>query len=515
MNMPEKTNNSRQRTRKSQEIDLTYGHLQPQAPDIERVVLGALMIDEDAFSVVSERLQPETFYEPRHQKIYHAIQTLSIEERPVDIMTVTEQLKRENELENVGGPGYVVELSSQVVSSAHIEYHAQILAQKHLARQLIKFAGKVSTSAFDETVNVDELMQETEAELFTLSQENMRADYMHIAPILKLATEAIQSAASRQENGLTGIPSGLDDLDRITAGWQPSDLIILAGRPAMGKTSFALSIAKNIAVDHQIPIAFFSLEMTNVQLANRMISNVCEISGTKILSGQLDKEEWMRFDKTVNRLQGAPIYVDDSPNLPIFELRTKARRLVREKGVKIIMIDYLQLMNASGMRFGNRQEEVSTISRSLKGLAKELNIPIIALSQLNRSVDTRDNSKEGIDGKRPQLSDLRESGAIEQDADMVVFVHRPEYYHIYEDNKHGNLRGKAFAIIAKHRKGATGDILLSFRQEYTRFENNSNTQTYSDNSAVSGYMDSRMNNPEDAPLGVGAIDDAAFMYDDN
>ena len=272
--MPEKTNNTKPRARKTQEIDMSYGHLQPQATDIERVVLGALMIDEDAFSVVSERLHPETFYEPRHQKIYHAIQALSIEERPVDIMTVTEQLKRENELENVGGPGYIVELSSQVVSSAHIEYHAQILAQKHLARQLITYASKLSTSAFDETVNVDELMQEAEAQLFELSQKNMRSDYMHIDPVLKLATEAIQSAASRQENGLTGIPSGMDDLDKITAGWQPSDLIIIAGRPAMGKTSFALSIAKNIAVDHQIPMAFFSLEMTNVQLANRLISNV-------------------------------------------------------------------------------------------------------------------------------------------------------------------------------------------------------------------------------------------------
>ncbi len=509
--MPEKTNNTKPRARKTQEIDMSYGHLQPQATDIERVVLGALMIDEDAFSVVSERLHPETFYEPRHQKIYHAIQALSIEERPVDIMTVTEQLKRENELENVGGPGYIVELSSQVVSSAHIEYHAQILAQKHLARQLITYASKLSTSAFDETVNVDELMQEAEAQLFELSQKNMRSDYMHIDPVLKLATEAIQSAASRQENGLTGIPSGMDDLDKITAGWQPSDLIIIAGRPAMGKTSFALSIAKNIAVDHQIPIAFFSLEMTNVQLANRLISNVCEISGTKILSGQLDKEEWMRFDKMISRLYGTPLYVDDSSNLSIFELRTKARRLVREKGVKIIMIDYLQLMNASGIRFGSRQEEVSTISRSLKGLAKELNVPIIALSQLNRSVDTRDNSVEGVDGKRPQLSDLRESGAIEQDADMVIFVHRPEYYKIYEDNKNGNLRGKAFAIIAKHRKGATGDVMLAFRQEYTRFENNRNTSTSYAAPPAGGYIDSKMNSPEGDPFGGGDMERPAFL----
>ena len=304
-------------------------------------------------------------------------------------------------------------------SSAHIEYHARILAQKSIARQLIKFASVIETKAFDDTVDVDDLMQEAESMLFELSQKNLVQDYTQIDPILAQAHDLLMKAAN-QKGGLTGVPSGFTGLDKITSGWQPSDLVIIAGRPAMGKTSFALSIAKNIAVDYREPIAFFSLEMNNVQLVNRLISNVCEISGSKILSGQLQKDEWERFDKNLRKLSGAPIYVDDTPGLSIFELRTKARRLAREHGIKVLMIDYLQLMNANGMRFGNRQEEVSTISRSLKGLAKELNIPVLALSQLNRTVEQR----EGIDGKRPQLSDLRESGAIEQDADMVLFVHR-------------------------------------------------------------------------------------------
>ena len=340
------------------------------------------------------------------------------------------------------------------------------MAQKFLARQLITFASTVETKAFDESIDVEELMQEAEGALFELSQKNMRQDFTQIDPVIKQAIDILQKA-SANSSGMTGVPTGYTKLDEITSGWQPSDLIIIAGRPAMGKTSFALSLAKNIAIDAQVPIGFFSLEMNNVQLVNRLISNVCEIVGSKILNGQLTPDEWDRLDKRLRHLQGAQVYIDDTPGLSVFELRTKARRLVREKNVGVIMIDYLQLMNANGMKFGSRQEEVSTISRSLKGLAKELNIPIIALSQLSRNVENR----EGIEGKRPQLSDLRESGAIEQDADMVLFVHRPEYYHIYEDEKGNDLHGMAQIIIAKHRKGATGDVLLTFRGQYTRFEN--------------------------------------------
>ena len=424
------------------------------------------MIDKDAFTVVSEIIKPETFYEARHQKIYEAVQSLNLQEKPVDIMTVTEELRHKGTLEEVGGPSYIVELSSQVASSAHIEYHAHILAQKFLARQLIQFASMIETDAFDETVDVDDLMQKAEGALFEISQKNMLQDYVQIDTIVDQAHQLLLQAANR-EGGLTGVPSGFRKLDDITAGWQPSDLIIIAGRPAMGKTSFALSIAKNIAVDYRKPIAFFSLEMNNVQLVNRLISNVCSIPGNKILNGQLTPDEWERFDSNIRKMQGAPIYVDDTPGLSIFELRTKARRLVREHNIEVLMIDYLQLMNANGMRFNSRQEEVSTISRSLKSLAKELNIPVLALSQLSRAVEQR----EGVEGKRPQLSDLRESGAIEQDADMVLFVHRPEYYHILQDEKGNDLHGMAQIIIAKHRKGATGDVLLNFRGEYTRFAN--------------------------------------------
>ncbi len=478
----------------SRPIDNSYGHLQPQAPDIERIVLGALMIDKDAFTIVGEILHPETFYEPRHQKIYRAIQKLNIDERPVDILTVIEELKREGTFEECGGQSYIIDLSSHVASSAHIEYHAHILAQKYMARQLISFASVVETKAFDESIDVDELMQETESSLFELSQKNLRQDYTQVDPVVKEAIQILQKAAANKGE-LTGIPTGYDKLDEMTAGWQSSDLIILAGRPAMGKTAFALSLAKNIAVDYNTPIAFFSLEMNNVQLVNRLISNVCEIEGRKILNGQLDDEEWKRLDANVGRLQMAPIYVDDTAGMSIFELRTKARRLVREKGVKMIMIDYLQLMNANGAKFGSRQEEVSTISRSLKGLAKELNIPVLALSQLNRTVENR----EGLEGKRPQLSDLRESGAIEQDADMVMFVHRPEYYHILTDDHGHDLRGMAQIIIAKHRKGATGDVLLTFKGSFTRFENPDDNHLAPAADMGGEIIGSRLNGGEDAP----------------
>ena len=497
--------------RKQQPVDNTYAHLQPQAVEIERAVLGALMIDKDAYAIVCETLSPESFYEPRNQRVYQAVMELSMRERPVDIWTVTEQLAHQGDLEMVGGPGYVAELTSHVASSANIEYHARIIAQKSLARQLISYTGNIQTKAFDETVDVDDLMQEAEGTLFEIGQRNMKKDYTQIDPVVKNAVAVIQKAAANKD-GLTGVPTGYHKLDDITSGWQPSDLVIIAGRPAMGKTSFALSMAKNIAADYQVPMAFFSLEMSNVQLVNRLISNVCEIQGSKILNGQLQQDEWERLDKRLNKLLGAPLYVDDTPGLSVFELRTKARRLVREHGVKIIMIDYLQLMNANGMRFSSRQEEVSVISRSLKGLAKELDVPILALSQLNRGVESRD----GLEGKRPQLSDLRESGAIEQDADMVLFVHRPEYYHIYEDDRGRDLRGMAQIIIAKHRKGATGDVLLTFRGEFTRFENPEDKRLSADTHTDDGggeILGSRVNsgfpadggfpvNPSDAPGSV-------------
>ncbi len=443
-----------------------YGHLQPQAPDIEKVVLGALMIEKDAYSLVSEILRPESFYEQRNQLVYQAIVSLALASEPIDMLTVSEKLGSMGVLEEAGGKLYIMELTSGVASSAHIEYHAHIIAQKHLARELITFASNIESKAFDETNDIDEVMNEAEGRLFELAQQNTKKDYTQINPVINEAYEMLRIAAARTE-GLSGLASGFHELDKITSGWQKSDLIIIAARPAMGKTAFVLSMAKNIAVNARDPVAMFSLEMSNVQLVNRMIVNVCEIPGDKIKSGQLAPYEWQQLDTKIRNLYDAPLYIDDTPQLSVFELRTKARRLVREHGVKVIFIDYLQLMNASGMSYGNRQEEVSTISRSLKGLAKELNIPIIALSQLNRGVENR----EGNEGKRPQLSDLRESGAIEQDADIVCFIHRPEYYKIYDDGQGNDMHGIAEIIIAKHRNGAVGNVKLRFRSEFARFQN--------------------------------------------
>ncbi|MDR2810562.1 MAG: replicative DNA helicase [Tannerellaceae bacterium] len=441
------------------------GRLQPQARELEEAVLGALMLEKDAYSIISEILKPECFYDKAHEMIYSAIVDLSISQRPVDMLTVTEQLKKRGELETVGGPFYISQLTGKVASSAHIEYHARIIAQKYLARELISFTAQVQGKAFDETIDVDDLMQEAEGKLFEISQRNVKKDVTQINPVIKDAIELLKKAAAQKE-GLSGLHSGFHGLDKMTSGWQNSDLIIIAARPAMGKTALVLSMAKNMAMHYNTPIALFSLEMSNVQLVNRLIVNVTEITGEKIKSGRLENYEWEQLDFKLKDLYDAPIYIDDTPSLSIFELRTKARRLVREHNVKCIIIDYLQLMNASGMNFGSREQEVSNISRSLKGLAKELNIPIIALSQLNRGVEGR----QGPD-KRPQLADLRESGAIEQDADMVCFIHRPEYYKITEDAHGHSLIGIAEIIIAKHRNGATGDVRLRFKSEYAKFMN--------------------------------------------
>ncbi|PLB85985.1 replicative DNA helicase [Dysgonamonadaceae bacterium] len=442
------------------------GKLPPQAKELEEAVLGGLMLEKDAYSIVSDILTPESFYDPVHQMIYAAIQGLALQQKPVDVLTVVEELKRRGELESAGGTVFIAELTEKVASAAHIEYHARIIAQKYLARQLISFSSEVVQQAFDETVDVDDLMQETEGRLFEISQRNVKKDVIQINPIIKEAMNNIQAAANRKD-GMSGLPSGFKELDRITSGWQNSDLIIIAARPAMGKTAFVLSMAKNMALNYHTPVAIFSLEMSNVQLVNRLIVNVCQIRGESIKSGRLSDDEWERLDKNIKDLYDAPIFIDDTPSLSVFELRTKARRLVREHGVKALIIDYLQLMNASGMSFGSREQEVSTISRSLKGLAKELNIPIIALSQLNRGVENR----QGTEGKRPQLADLRESGAIEQDADIVCFIHRPEYYKITEDEYGNPTNGIAEIIVAKHRNGPTDLVRMKFDNEYAKFMN--------------------------------------------
>ncbi len=447
------------------------GKLPPQAPELEDSVLGALMIEKEAYATVADLLRPETFYKDQNRLVFEAIRALAAKDQPIDILSVAEKLKNQGTLEQAGGALYISELTRRVASTAHLRYHAQIVAQKATARDLIAMAAQIEESAYDETQDVDELMQHAEASIFEISQRAQKRDVTQIDPVIEEAFERMRKA-SKNEGNISGVPSGFKELDKITSGWQKSDLIIIAARPAMGKTAFVLSMAKNMAVNYKRPVAMFSLEMSNVQLVNRLIMNVCEIEGDKIKNGKFTNQEWNQLEHKVNELQGAPIYVDDTPSLSVFELRSKARKLVREKKVELIIIDYLQLMNATGMNFGSREQEISIISRNLKALAKELDIPIIALSQLNRNVESR----TGVEGKTPQLSDLRESGAIEQDADMVCFIHRPEYYHLYNDEKTGkDLRGLGQIIVAKHRNGATDSIWLRFRNKFAKFQNEDET----------------------------------------
>lgn len=487
-------------TKQNNNIASDYaGKLQPQARELEEAVLGAVLLEKDAYTLISEIIKPQSFYDPIHQDIYTAIVSLASQQQPIDMLTVVVQLKKMGLIDKVGGPSYIAQLTEKVASSAHIEFHARIIAQKHLARELISFSSGITSEAFNEMTDIEELMQEAESKLFELSQSNLKKDFIQINPVIKEAIDLLNIAASREE-GLSGLQTGFNSLDKMTSGWQNSDLVIIAARPAMGKTAFVLSMAKNMAVNLKYPVAIFSLEMSNVQLVNRLIVNVCEIPGEKIKSGRLEQHEWLQLDKRLKDLHDAPLYLDDTPSLSVFELRTKARRLVREHGVKIIIIDYLQLMNASGMGHGSRQEEVSMISRSLKGLAKELNIPIIALSQLNRGVEGR-----AANDKRPQLSDLRESGAIEQDADMVCFIHRPEYYKILEDENGNSLIGLAEIIIAKHRNGPTGEAVLRFRSEFARFQNVEDDQLMSTKTFISKVSsagaDSNLNSLQNSPLG--------------
>lgn len=472
--------NNNKRTQNISQVSANeYGKLPPQAPELEEAVLGAIMLETDAYSIVSEILKPECFYKIAHQKIYEAIQELVVHQQPVDLHTVTEQLRKSGTIDEVGGPYYITLLTAKVNSAAHLEYHSRIIVQKYLARELIRISSEIQNKAFDDKTDVDDLMQEAEGMLFEVTQRNLKKDVTQINPVIEEARNRMIQAAQKQ--GASGVPSGFHSLDKITSGWQKSDLIIIAARPAMGKTAFILSMAKNMAVDYNTPIAVFSLEMSNVQLVNRLIMNVCQLEGEKIKNGQLDAYEWDKFDKDITQLMDAPVFIDDTPSLSIFELRSKARRLVKEHKIQCIVIDYLQLMNASGMSFGSREQEVSIISRSLKGLAKELDIPIIALSQLNRGVEGR----SGPEGKRPQLSDLRESGAIEQDADMVCFIHRPEYYKITEDAQGNSLLGIAEIIVAKHRNGATGDVQLKFKNIYAKFMNKDDSDA-EDNPFASG-----------------------------
>ena len=439
------------------------GKLQPQAIELEQAVLGALMIDNESLSDAIDSLQAEYFYVPKHQKIFEAIVNLFNNTKPVDILTVSEELKRLEYFDNIGGLAYISELTNNVASSSNTEFHARIIAEKFIKRSLINISRKISTDAFDDAVDIFDLLNNAEAELFTVTEGTLRKSYDKMSTLIKGALENIETLRNK-EDGLSGIPSGFTNLDRVTSGWQQSDLVICAARPGMGKTAFALTMARNIAVEHNTPIGFFSLEMSSEQLVNRLIASEAELGASKLRKGDLADHEMVQLHEKIKHLTEAPIFIDDTPALTIFELRAKARRLVKNHGVKIIMIDYLQLMQAGG-NSGNREQEISTISRSLKGIAKELKIPVIALSQVNRGVESR----TGVGSKRPMLSDLRESGAIEQDADIVTFIYRPEYYKIYEWDNGDDSRGQGELIIAKHRNGSLKNVRLKFIAEFAKF----------------------------------------------
>lgn len=470
-----------------------HGKVQPQAIDLEEAVLGAMMLEKDAVSAVIDILSPTVFYKDSHQKIMGAIASLFGKSEPVDILTVTNELKSLGELEMVGGPYYITMLTSRIASAANVEYHARIILQKHIQRELIRISSSIIKDAFEDTTDVFDLLDKAERNLFAVSESNLRRNYEDMPSLIKQAILDIESAKDSDDH-MRGVPSGYVDLDRITSGWQKSDLIILAARPSMGKTAFALNMARNIAVDFNKPVAFFSLEMSSVQLVTRLISSETELKSDKLKRGDLAGHEWQQLTDKVSNLVDAKMFIDDTPALSIFELRAKCRRLKQQHDIQMVFIDYLQLMSGGADNKGNREQEISQISRSLKALAKELNIPIIALSQLSRAVETRPGQ-----AKRPILSDLRESGAIEQDADLVLFIYRAEYYKIDEFEDGSPTQGVTEIIIAKHRNGAVGDIKLRFIADFAKFEDYSQSGGYSvdDPGAGINTFASKMNSMSD------------------
>ncbi len=440
------------------------GKLPPQALDLEEAVLGALMLEKDALSAVIDILKPEVFYKDSHQKIFEAIQTLFQKSSPVDILTVTAQLRQQGNLELIGGAYYITELTNRVASAANIEYHARIISQKFIQRELIKISTEIISNAYEDTTDIFDLLDHAEKNLFEIAQNNLRRDSRKMDDILRESLDTLEKLKDKVD-GLTGVPSGFTALDKITSGWQPSDLVIIAARPAMGKTAFVLSCARNAAVQFNRPVVVFSLEMSSLQLTNRLISGETEIEQEKIRKGNLAEWEWQQLHSKIGKLTEAPLFIDDTPALNIFEFRAKCRRLKAQYDIQMIIVDYLQLMHGKGDgKNGNREQEIGSISRALKSVAKELNVPVIALSQLSRAVETRPGGS-----KRPMLSDLRESGSIEQDADMVLFLYRPEYYGLVEDEQGRSNVGIGEVIIAKHRNGETGTVPLRFKANYVKF----------------------------------------------
>lgn len=481
------------------------GKLPPQAVDVEESVLGALMLEKDALSTVIDILKPESFYLDTHQEIYRAIVVLFNNSEPIDMRTVANQLRKNGKLEFVGGAYYIADLTSKVSSAANIEFHARIVTEMAIKRALISVSSEIQHMAYEDTTDVFHLLDKTEASLFEISESNIRKNYEDMRSLMSQAITELEDRKNHKD-GLTGVPSGFTALDRMTSGWQRSDLVIIAARPGMGKTAFVVSALRNAAVEFNQPVAIFSLEMSSVQLVNRLISSEAELESEKIKKGNLAEYEWQQLIHKTNKLSEAPIFIDDTPALSILELRAKCRRLKAQHDVQLIVIDYLQLMSGDSSKgAGNREQEIASISRALKGIAKELNVPVIALSQLSRAVETRGGDK------RPQLSDLRESGSIEQDADMVMFLYRPEYYGITEDEEGNPTTSMGELIIAKHRNGSLDTVKLKFIGKFTKFadldmagfasdfpSSGGIPSEFSDSNTIT--MGSSMNKPELPPL---------------
>lgn len=519
-NQQENSRKPAQRINRTAQALNEIGRIPPQAIDLEQAVLGAMMLEKNAVTDTIDILQKESFYDPKHQFIYGVIKELFGKSKPIDLLTVTEQLRKNGELEAAGGAAYISQLTSRIASTAHVEYHARVISEKHIKRELIRMSSEVMRDAFDDTNDVFDVLNKAESDLFKIAENNMGRAVKDMTSVVKIAIEEIEKARQNTD-GISGVPSGFYELDKVTAGWQRSDMIVIAARPAMGKTAFVLSMARNTAVDHNMGVAIFSLEMSSVQLVKRLIASEARLSAEKLRKGNLADHEFHQLHARIKKLSTAPIYIDDTPGISVFDLRAKCRRLKLQYNIEMVIIDYLQLMSAGSSKGqGNREQEISTISRSIKEIAKELNIPVIALSQLSRSVEQRGGDK------RPVLSDLRESGAIEQDADIVSFIYRPEYYGFHEDENKNPNAGVGEIIIAKHRNGALNNVRLRFIGEFARFENfetsaSSEPETSLnnplsasrsfDNSGATYTIQSKMNSDEkDLDFNSGNVEDSPF-----
>ena len=443
--------------------DLTSSRRQlPAAVDVEMAVLGAMILSPEAVPKVLESVTPEVFFDKRNATIYSAMISLFESNEPIDTVSLFEELKKSSKLDSAGGAAYISKLAQDISTAANVEYHSKIIVEKWILRKLIASSMDIATQAYSGTEDVFSILDGAESTIFKITEAGLKESYKGMDRAVKEAIEHIEAIHSKQLASFS-VPTGFYALDDILGGFQKSDLVIVAARPSMGKTAFALSAARNAAIDHKVPIAIFSLEMATIQLVVRLICAEARINAHNVRTGNFKAEDGSKISRTAHRLSEAPIYIDDTPGQNVLEIRAKARRLKAEKNIGLIIIDYLQLMTAS-TKTNSREQEISTISRSLKTLAKELNVPVIALSQLNRAVETRTD-------KRPQLSDLRESGSIEQDADVVIFLTRPEYYGITQFADGESTEGIAEIIVAKQRNGPTGDVKLKFIKDFARFEN--------------------------------------------